>query len=164
MIARVSRKAFRTFIVQAYELQEAISKKIKWSRDDIPKQASIPPFIRDKELVDDVEGKGNILIDTFFPPLVQADFDNIQMARYPTAYQLGAITINEIIKAIKQALSFKASEYNSILNAIFKAILVIITKPLYIIFNNSLNLGYYPAIFRNSIIIALRKLGKDNYS
>lgn len=46
-----------------------------------------PPLIRDKELADDAEGKGEILMDTFFPPPVQTDLDDIQMARYPTAHQ-----------------------------------------------------------------------------
>lgn len=101
MIARVSKKAFRAFIVQACESPEAIWKKTKWSRDSILKQASIPPLIKRKEFIDDAEGKSNILMNLFFPPPVQAELDDFKDAEYPPAYQLGDITVNEIAKAIK---------------------------------------------------------------
>lgn len=164
MIARVSRKAFRAFIAQACELPEAMWKKTKWLRDSTPKQASMPPLMKGKELIDDAEGKSNILMNLFFPPPVQAELDNLKDAKYPPAYQLGDITVNEIAKAIKQALSFKAPGYDSIPNAILKSVLSIIIHPLYNLFNSSLRLGYYLTLFRNSVTIALRKLGKDDYS
>lgn len=68
LITRASRQAFRTFIAQACESPEAMWKKTKWSRDDTPKQASIPPLFNGQELVDDAAGKSRILMDTFFPP------------------------------------------------------------------------------------------------
>ena len=45
-----------------------------------------------------------------------------------------------------------------------KAVLPTIVHPLYNIFNSSLRMGYYPTPFRNSVTIALRKPGKDDYS
>lgn len=165
MIARASRKAFRAFIAQACESPEAMWKKTKWSRDSTPKQASMPPLMKGKELIDDAEGKSNILMNSFFsPPLVQAELDDLKDAEYPPAYQLGDITVNEIAKAIKQAPSFKTPGYDGIPNAILKSVLSIIIHPLHNLFNSSLRLGYYPTLFRNSITIALRKPGEDDYS
>lgn len=101
MIARASRQAFKTFIGHTCESLEAMWKKTKWSRDETPKQPSIPPFTRGDELVDDAEDKVNILMYTFFPPPVQTELSDLQNTEYPTPYKLGDITINEIFKSIK---------------------------------------------------------------
>lgn len=72
------------------------------------------------EFIDDADGKGNIMMDTFFPPF-QAEFDDLQDAVYPTPYQLGHITINKVVEVINQAPSFNAPGYDGIPNGILKA-------------------------------------------
>ena len=118
----------------------------------------------DGQTIDDPVGKNETLIRSFFPPPVEADLDDLDNFTYPASIRLGLITIHEIIAAIKQAPSHKAPGYDGIPNSILKIALSIIKFPLLNIFNSSLQMGYYPAHFRNSVTVALRKPTKEDYS
>lgn len=164
LIRKVSRKAFRAFIAEACESPEAMWKKTKWSRDPIPRQTFLPPLKKGEDIIDDPKAKADLLLETFFPPPVQAELGDIKEAEYPEPYTIGDITEYEIVKAIMQAPPKKAPGNDGILNMVFKEVIDIILPALHKIFNSCLANGYCPNHFRDSITIVLRKPKKDDYS
>lgn len=101
-------------------------------------------------------------MNTFFPPPVQAELDDVNDAVYPHAHTMGPITANEIRKAITQAPSNKAPGEDAIPNLILKEIVEFILPHLYRIFNACMTIGYCPEHFRTSVTVVLPKPGEDH--
>ena len=70
------------------------------------------------------------------------------------------ILIKEINKLIKSLLNGKALRPNSILNKVFKVIVLIIAKDLAKVVNYCFINGTIPKSFKKSITVVLRKKGK----
>ena len=114
--------------------------------------------------ITDSKGKADTLLQAFFPPPVQADLNNLVGIEHPPAWELGPITRDEINRAIQRAPASKAPGSDKIPNTILKLLRQDIAPLLHYFFNSSLMCGYYPTKLKESVTIALRKPGKDNYS
>ena len=150
----------------ACESPEKMWKSTRWSRDSTPKQVVLPPLkneVTDTK-INDSKGKADILLQSFFPPPVQADLDDLATAEYPPPICLGSITREEIRRVIQAVPAKKAPGCDGIPNAVLKLIQKEIAPVLYYLFNSSLNLGYYPAKLKESITVVLRKPEKKDYS
>jgi hypothetical protein len=68
------------------------------------------------------------------------------------------------VKAVRRAAPNKAPGTDDITNGILHQTLDILLPSLHKLFNACLQLGYCPAHFKETITVALRKPGKDDYS
>ena len=100
----------------------------------------------------------------FSPSPVQADLEDLVGIEHPPAWQLGSITRDEVNRAIQRAPTSKAPGSDQILNTILKLLRQDLASLPHYLFNSSLMCGYYPTKLKESVTIALRKPGKDNYS
>jgi hypothetical protein len=67
-------------------------------------------------------------------------------------------------EALKLALINKAPKEDKNPNRILKLITNLLAPFFTLLFNKLIDIKYYPAKFKVLIIVALKKLGKDNYS
>lgn len=107
--------------------------------------------------------KAECLAESFFPQVPNTDLEDIGHTAYPDPVAFPTIEIEEIQKAILKFPSQSAPGTDNIPNKILKAGLPLIPPCFHWLFNSSLNLGYYPRHFRDSITISLRKPGKPDY-
>ena len=166
LIKREQRKAFRQLIAQVCKSPAKIWEDIQWARDPTPKQTTVPSLtspITNTEITD-LQGKVDTLLQTFFPLPVQADLDDLTGIECPPAWELGPITRDEVNRAIQRAPASKAPGRDKIPNTILKLLRQDIAPLLHHLSNSSLIRGYYPTKLKESVTIALRKPGKDNYS
>ena len=96
---------------------------------------------------------------------MDADLSNVRERdnSYLTLIIYIQITTWEIINIVNGFKSNKAPRSDEIPNELLKTILPTVMPILLWIFNASLNIGYYPAHFRDSITVALRKPQADKY-
>jgi hypothetical protein len=66
-------------------------------------------------------------------------------------------------EALRLALLDKAPGEDENLNRILKLATDLLAPLFTLLFNKSIDIKYYPAKFKMSIIVALRKPGKDDY-
>lgn len=107
--------------------------------------------------------KASCLAKYFFPKAPSTNLSNIEGTHYLVLMEFPPIMENEIHKAIAATSAKSAAGSNEIPNRILKLVLPLLLSPLVWLFNASLNQGYYPQHFRNSITVSFRKKGKDNY-
>ena len=108
--------------------------------------------------------KAEILRQSFFPPPNQADLSDIDGFQYPQPIECPAITREEIERAVRKAAPNKAPGTDGIPNAILHQTIPILLPHLDVLFNSCLQQGYFPAYFKESITVVLRKPGKDDYT
>ena len=164
LIKRTMTRQFREFVAGACESIDHMWKSTRWSRDPIPRTACLPALRKDDEVVNEPAKKADLLIESFFPPPVTADVSDIETASYPEQLQIGQITMEEILQAIKFAPPNKAPGTDGIPNKVLKIITRQILKVLYYIYNASMTIGYCPQHFKDSVTVALRKPGKGDYT
>ena len=126
----------------------------------IPALLSHPPLLPEA----DPALKAEILLKAFFPSpptVVLTDTDSYE---YTQDLAVDEITLNEVTKVIAYTISNKAPGEDEITNGILKIISPTIASHLQRIFNASIEEGYCPEHFRNSVIIALRKSDKSSYA
>ena len=110
------------------------------------------------------EGKAHLLKTTFFLPPVIADLLDINGYDYPTPCCCPIIMEAEIERAVRKAAPNKAPGTDGITNGILQKVLDMILPILCQLFNASLDIGYFPQHFRQSVTVVLRKPGKEDYS
>jgi Reverse transcriptase (RNA-dependent DNA polymerase) len=111
-----------------------------------------------------VEGKVRVFKETFFPVPPEADLSDINEAEYQTPLDIPNITENEIKEAIGSAAADKAPGPDGIPNRALKEGSSELVKPLTMLFNQCLEIGYCPTHFKESTTIVLRKPGKSDYT
>lgn len=167
LISKYLRQSHRDKVTEAASSPKGLWKITKWAvrRQDTP-TATITPSLTtpDGSLASTPEAKADLLMKTFFPPPVNADLSDIPGYIYPTAYRCPLITEAEIERDIRKAAPNKAPGTDGITNSILQKVLDLLLPTLYQLFNASLNLGYFPQHFRQSITVVLRKPGKEDYS
>lgn len=83
---------------------------------------------------------------------------------YPPPIEGPDITIPEIERAIRRASPNKAPGADGITNGILHQTLDILLPSLCTLFNASLQQGYCPKHFKDTVTVVLRKPGKDDYT
>jgi ribonuclease HI len=107
--------------------------------------------------------KAKMLQGQFFPPPVTADLDDIEGSVYPEAFQWASFTEWELQYAVRRSKNGKAPGPDCIVNEALKLVLPRVKNIVMWIFNTSFEIGYFPAVFRESTTIVLRKPGKESY-
>lgn len=107
--------------------------------------------------------KAECLAEPFFLQALNTDLEDIGHTAYPDPVAFPTIEIEEIQKATLKFPSQSAPRTDNIPNKLLKAELPLITPCLHWLFNSSLNLGYCPRHFRDSITISIRKPSKPDY-
>jgi len=108
--------------------------------------------------------KINIFIAKFFPKTKIINFSNIETTIKQRVFNINPIIlIEKISKLIRSLLNKKALKLNSILNKVFKIIVLVIIKDLIEIASSCFTSKIILKSFKKFIIIVLRKEGKKNY-
>ena len=118
----------------------------------------------DGSLAHRAEEKAETLRQFFFPPPHRADISYIDGFQYPPAIECPEITSREIENAVRRAAPNKAPGTDGIPNVILHQTTPILLPYLHKLFNACLQEGYFPAHFKESITVVLRKPGKDDYT
>ena len=109
--------------------------------------------------------KTQCLIEEFFPPPTAAVLDDLaDDIDYPESVDLPRISEREIQQVIENTAPNKAPGNDNISNVILKRALQRILPVFSWIYNTSLELGYCPTHFRDSITVSLRKIDKSDYA
>lgn len=108
--------------------------------------------------------KAKLFRSVFFPTPPDADLEDLQNAEYNDQIEMPSIEEREVKNAIRTASPLKAPGPDGIANKALQAGKTLVAAHLTRIFNQSLQLGYCPARFRESITAVLRKSDKANYA
>lgn len=73
-------------------------------------------------------------------------------------------TVSEIEKAVYKIVSNKTTISNGIFNGVLQYALKILLSSIYKLVNVHLQQGYYPTYFKETVMVILWTLGKDDYS
>ncbi|EGD95580.1 hypothetical protein TESG_08395 [Trichophyton tonsurans CBS 112818] len=114
----------------------------------------------DGELVHLPEEKAEVLHQSFFLPLYQADLSDIEGYEYPLSIEYPDITTAEVERAVRRTSPNKALGADGITDGILHQTLNILLLYLCKLFNTCLEQGYCPRHFKNSITVVLRKPSK----
>ena len=165
-IQKTLRDTHRQRVEDSSKSQSGLWKLVKWAknRHNAP-QACTPVLVKpDGELVQQPEEKAEVLRQSFFPPPCQADLSDVRRYEYPPPIECPDITLAEVEKAIRRASPNKAPGPDGITNWILHQTLDFLLPSLCTLFNACLRLGYCPSHFKDTITVALRKPGKDDYT
>jgi ribonuclease HI len=165
-IQKTLRNTHRQRVEEASASEGGLWKLVKWAKNrHTIASASTPALMKpDGELAHQAEEKAETLRQSFFPPPLKADLSDIDGYEYPQPTECPEITPQEIVKAVRRAAPNKAPGTDDITNGILHQTLDIILPCLHKLFNACLQLGYCPAHFKETITVALRKPGKDDYT
>ena len=165
-IQKALRNTHRRKVEEASASPSGLWKLVKWAKNRHATTSALTPTLvgPDGSLVEQPEGKTDLLRETFFPPPPQADLRNTIGCEYPEAIMCPEITPAEIERAIRMASPNKAAGTDEITNNIIQTTMEIILPYLHKLFNACLRLGYHPRHFKESITVVLRKPGKDDYT
>ncbi|EDN04471.1 predicted protein [Histoplasma mississippiense (nom. inval.)] len=165
-IQKILRNTHRQRVEEASASQSGLWNLVKWAknRHDIT-PACTPALVKlDGGSAHRPEEKAEVLRQTFFPPPLQADLSDIGGYEYPPPIECPDITVAEIEKAVRRASPNKAPGADGITNGILHQTLDILLPSLHKLFNACLEQGYCPTHFKDTITVALRKPGKDDYT
>ena len=165
-IQRTLRNNHRQRVEASSSSPSGLWKLVKWAknRHDIA-PACTPALVKpDGELAETPEDKAEMLRQSFFPPPCQADLSDIGDYEYPPSIECPDITMVEVEKAIRTASPNKAPGLDGITNGILHQTLDVLLPSLHMLFNACLQQGYCPKHFKDTVTVALRKPGKDDYT
>jgi hypothetical protein len=139
---------------------------VKWTKDRTSKFVSFTPPLQnsDKELVFRPEDKAEALAQSFFAHAKDADLSDTENFSYPEPLVTPPFQEDKIGAIIDRVAADKAPGPDSIPKRAFKLGKVVLNPILTAVFNLYLYSGYCLEHFWESTTIALRKLGKDDYS
>ncbi len=124
------------------------------------KQPCLPNIWKsDGYLAKEPQKKIEELKKALIPTSHAADLSDLTNFVYPNDLPMPRITQKEIFQTGNSLHTNKAPGPDQIPNEVIKVIMPEITGHLEQIFNDSLSISYYPAHFRKSVIVILRKLG-----
>ena len=160
VIAKAKRKAYRKSREEACASPESMWKAIKHVQNRTSRQPCLPNIQRsDGSYITEPKEKIEELKKVLLPAPHSADVSDLANFEYPNDLPLTRITQKEILQTGKYLRMNKALGPDQIPNKVLKVIMPEISGHLEQIFNDSLSIGYYPAHFKESIIIILRKQG-----
>jgi hypothetical protein len=165
-IQKTLRNTHRQRVEEASASDSGLWKLVKWAKNRHTIAPTCTPTLMkpDGELAHQAEEKAETLRQSFFPPPLRANLSDINEYEYPQPIKCPEITPQEIVKAVRRAAPNKAPSTDDITNGILHQTLDILLPSLHKLFNACLQLGYCPAHFKETITVALRKPGKDDYS
>jgi ribonuclease HI len=165
-IQKSLRNNHRQRVAEASASKEGLWKLVKWAKNRHNTTPACTPALvkQDGTLAQRAEEKVETLRQSFFPPPHQADLSDIDGYHYPPAIECPDITLREIERAVRKASPNKAPGTDGIPNIILHQTTGILLPHLHKLFNACLNVGYFPAHFREAITVVLRKPGKDDYT
>jgi ribonuclease HI len=160
------RNNHRQRVEEASASNSGLWKLVKWAKNRHMASAACTPALvkTDGELAHQAEEKAETLRQSFFPPPLKADLSDIRRHEYPQAIECPEITPSEIKKAVRKAAPNKAPGTDDIPNRILHQTLDLLLLSLHKLFNACLQQGYCPTHFKETITVALRKPGKDDYT
>lgn len=148
------QNGYREYCQKTCDSLKAMWQACKTARKLGPVYSYLPPIQQnDKTTTNNPKEKVEIFKETFFP----ADLTDIQDFIYPTGIDMPAITDREIENAIFRPALDKAPGTDGIPNRILRKIIPLILPHLHKLFNECVNLAYYPRHFKKSITIVLQK-------
>lgn len=162
---KLLRSTYRQKVEEASSTPSGLWKLVKWakSRHELPATCT-PELVKpDGGIARMAQDKAKVLCESFFTPPAEADLSDIDGYQYPSPIECPNMTMNEIEKAVKSAAPHKAPGADGITNGILQLVLDILLPSLYRLFNACLEQGYCPAHFQDSVTVALRKPGKEDY-
>ncbi|KFZ04770.1 hypothetical protein V502_09996, partial [Pseudogymnoascus sp. VKM F-4520 (FW-2644)] len=165
-IQKTLRNTHRQRVEEASASESGLWKLVKWAKNRHTTASTCTPTLMkpDGELAHQAEEKAETLRQSFFPLPLRADLSDINEHEYPQPIECPEITPQEIMKAVRRAAPNKAPGTDDITNGVLHQTLDILLPSLHKLFNACLQLGYCPAHFKETITVALRKPGKDDYS
>lgn len=102
--------------------------------------------------------------NALFSPPPQADLRDISQTKYPNEILFESqVTVRQIREAINNLASNKAPGSDEITNRALKHILPVIEYHLQALMQASIDLGYFPKAFKETMTVMLRKPGKPDY-
>ncbi len=160
------RNNHRQRVEEASETKSGLWKLVKWAKNrHCTTSACTPELVNpDGTHAKEAKDKAETLRRCFFPPPCQADRSDIDRFQYPPAIDCPEITSREIENAIRKAAPNKAPGPDGIPNLILHQTLTLLLPHLHKLFNSCLQEGYFPAHFKDSTTVVLRKPGKDDYT
>ncbi|KAF5669922.1 reverse transcriptase [Fusarium denticulatum] len=167
VIKNALRQNHREKVEEAAQSPATLWRVAKWARNRHSQTPNVTPALIDpvtKQQANTPNEKAELLKKTFFPVPPETNLEDIENADYPVPIAMPPITTREIEEAIEESSPLKAPGPDGITNRALQLASPRIKHHLTKIFNQSLNLGYYPKHFRKSTTVVLRKPGKDNYT
>jgi hypothetical protein len=152
---------------EASQTPDGIWKLTRWARKRGENTVVTTPVLRNPrtgETYSEPQDKADLLRETFFLAPPEVDLDDIGTTPYQNQITLPPIKEWEMRQAIAGSRPMKAPGPDGIINRILHLSTPQITPHLTRIFNQSLQLGYCPSHFRESVTVVLRKPGKDDYT
>jgi hypothetical protein len=118
------------------------------------------------EITTDFEFKIRLLSNLFFSDTIEIDFSDLSSFNYLNVVVKSSSLImkNEIRQAIRRCKSNSASEFDDILNRIFKTFIDKLMSHLVSLFRACAALSYHSRCFRETHTIVLKKFEKKNYT
>ena len=160
VIAKAKRKAYRKSREEACASPESMWKAVKHAQNRASRQPCLPNIQRsDGSYITEPKEKIEELKKVLLPSPRSADLSDLADFEYPNDLPLPRITQKEILQTGKYLRMNKAPGPDQIPNEVLKVIMPVISGHLEQIFNDTFSIGYYPAHFKESIIIILRKQG-----
>ena len=129
-------------------------------------RSSIPPIRRPNSNTptQHSEEKSKIFYETFFPTPPPAALRRTR-GNYPEdAFEFANISDAQILDACKRLKEFKAPGPDGIPNEVYKRCADLLLPFLGRLFRATFDLSYYPAAWKESITVVLRKPGRADYS
>ena len=165
-IRKTLRSTHRQRVEEASASESGLWKLVKWAKNRHALAPACTPDLRkpDGELAHQAGEKAEALRQSFFPAPLEADLTDIHGYEYPPPIECPGITPSEIEKAVRRAAPNKAPGTDDITNGVLHQTLDILLPSLHKLFNACLQQGYCPAHFKETITVALRKQGKDDYT
>ena len=165
LIKRTLRSTHRSQIGEAAGNLKKTWKLVKWvTNRQTPYKASTPLLKKPESgIAMSRQEKAQCLTNSFFPQAPPTELDDIQGFIYPEPVEFPLITNNEVRKVILATSSKTAAGGDEIPNRILKLTLTTLLPSFIWLFNASLEAGYCPQHFRDSITISLRKPDKPDY-
>jgi hypothetical protein len=153
-------------VAEASTSKAGLWKLVKWTKNrHNTTPASTSALVKpDGSFAQKAEEKAETLRQSFFPPSHQADTSDIDGQQYPPAIECPNITLREIESAVRRAAPNKAPGTDGIPNVVLHHTIGILLPHLHKLFNACLQAGYCHSHFKESITVALRKPGKDDYT
>ncbi len=158
VIAKARKKAYRKSREEACASSEGMWKAVKHAQNRTSRQPCLQNIQRlDRSYAIEPKEKIEELKNALLPAPYSADLSDLVNFEYPNDLPLSRITQKEILQTGKYLQMNKAPGSDQILNEVLKVIRPQISSHLEQIFNDSFSIGYYPAHFKEAIIIILRK-------
>ena len=165
-VKRILRDNHRQRVTEASASDSGLWKLVRWAKNRHVMVPTCTPELRkpDGGLAQEASEKAETLRQSFFPPPPTAELLDTADYEYPEAIECPEVTTTEIVRAVRAAAPNKAPGTDGITNKVLHESLDILLPSLHGLFNTCMLLGYCPAHFKETITVALRKPGKDDYT